>query len=45
MIPSNRVLVEEYREPLLVLDLEQRQVVGREPPLEQRSVEQPEYLG
>ena len=45
MIPSNGVLVGEYWEPLLVLLSEQRQVAGREPRSEQRSVEQPGYLG
>jgi len=45
MIPSNAALVEESWEPLLVLPLEQRRVAGREPLSEQRSVEQPEYLG
>ena len=45
MIPSNADLVEEYWEPLLVLLSERRQVADREPLSEQRSVEQPEYLG
>ena len=45
MIPSNAALVEESWEPLLVLPLEQRRVAGREPRSEQRSVEQPGYLG
>jgi hypothetical protein len=45
MILFNAALVEECWEPHLVLPLEQRQVAGREPPSEQRSAEQPEYLG
>jgi hypothetical protein len=45
MIPSNGVLVGEYWEPLLVLPSEQQRVAGLEPPSEQQSEEQPEYLG
>ena len=45
MIPFNGALVEEYWERLLVRRLGQRRAVDREPPSEQRSVEQPEYLG
>ena len=45
MIPSNAALVEEYWEPLLVLQSEQRQVAGREPLSEQRSAGRPGYSG
>jgi hypothetical protein len=45
MIPFNAASVEEYWEPRLVRPSEQRQVAGREPRSEQRSVEQPGYLG
>ena len=41
MIPFNAALVGAYWERLLVLPLEPRQVAGREPPSEQRSVGQP----
>src|SRR5262249_49053346 len=45
MIPFNGVLVEECWGPLPVLPSGQRQVAGREPLSERRSVEQPGYLG
>ena len=45
MILFNAALVAAYWERLLVLPLEQRQVAGREPPLEQRSEGQPGYSG
>jgi hypothetical protein len=45
MILFNAALVEVFWERLLVLPLEQRQVAGQEPPLEQRSVGQRGYLG
>src|SRR6516225_9794203 len=45
MIPFNAALAGEYWEPLLVLPSEQQRVAGREPRSEQRSVEQPGYLG
>jgi hypothetical protein len=45
MILFNAALVGAYWERLLVLPLEQRRVAGREPLLERRSEEQPEYLG
>ena len=45
MIQFNAALVGAYWERRLVLPLEQRQVAGREPLLEQRLAEQPEYLG
>jgi hypothetical protein len=45
MIPFNAALVGAYWERLLVLRLEQRRVVGREPRSEQRSEGQPGYSG
>ena len=45
MILSNAALAGAFGERLLVLPLEQRRVVGREPPSEQRSAGQPGYLG
>ena len=41
MILFNAALVVAYWERLLVRPLEQRRVVGREPPSEQRSAGQP----
>jgi hypothetical protein len=45
MILFNAALVEVFWERLLVLPLEQRQVAGQEPPLEQRLEGQLGYLG
>src|SRR6478752_3494762 len=44
MILFNAASAVAYWEPLLVLPLEQRRVVGREPPSEQRSEGQPGFL-
>src|SRR5712672_3218443 len=45
MIPFNAALAGAYWEQPRVLPLEQQRVAGREPPSEQRSEGQPEYLG
>src|SRR5690348_9519249 len=45
MILFNAALVGAYWERLLVLRSEQRRVAGPEPPSEQRSEEQPGFLG
>jgi hypothetical protein len=45
MILFNAALVEVFWEQLPALPLEERRLAGLEPPSEQRSVEQPEYLG